>query len=122
LIGELDYVAIGVILIEYLMITVHLLQRRNAVPSDVSLRDAFIILERCLRQAYPDLPEGFTWKEAISKIKSSSGDEKTDWGEIDALLEKYEAFRYGGLDYQSTDVKIVLRLAKRLERRKGLAR
>ncbi len=86
--------------------------RRTRVK-DIS--EAFAILEKSLHNAFPDLPEGFTWKEVVSRLKSL-GITKLDWWEIENTLKKYEAFRYGGIEYSNINVQSILRLANSLPR------
>src|SRR2546427_6869051 len=55
---------------------------------------AFALLEKSLQKAFPDLPEGFTLREALSLAERLRL--KVDWGRVQLALERYEAFRYGG--------------------------
>jgi len=77
-----------------------------------SVEDAFAVLEKALRASYPDLPEGFTWNEVLTRLKSSKQD--LSWREIDQTLRKYEAYRYGGVACPDINVSAVLRLAQSL--------
>jgi hypothetical protein len=65
--------------------------RRGAMPADT--RAAFGLLESALRHAFPDLPEGFTWREGLGMAKTKGLDIR--WDEIDESLRRYEAYRYG---------------------------
>src|SRR3989475_4877930 len=55
---------------------------------------AFALLEKSLQKAFPDLPAGFTLREALSFAERLRL--KVDWGRVQLALERYEAFRYGG--------------------------
>ncbi len=65
---------------------------RPPVVRDV--RDAFQVLDRTLGRFVPDLPAGFTWGEALERLKGYGI--KVDWPKLESSIEEYEAFRYGG--------------------------
>jgi hypothetical protein len=71
---------------------------------------AFKILETVLKKKFPELPAGFTWTEAIAKVKTLGVPMSDD--EMDMLLENYEAYRYGGTYTPELDTRKVLKLAK----------
>src|SRR2546426_11031583 len=69
---------------------------REATPRVEDPVLAFALLEKSLQKAFPDLPEGFTLREALSLAERLRL--KVDWGRVQLALERYEAFRYGGGD------------------------
>jgi len=75
---------------------------------------AFALLEKSLQKAFPDLPEGFTLREALSLAERLRL--KVDWGRVQLALERYEAFRYGGATLPEQVHEEVLRLAAILPR------
>ena len=60
-------------------------------PRDVAA--AFGMLEQALRRAFPDLPEGFTWREGIAEARKKGV--RLNWNALDGALRSYEAYRYG---------------------------
>ena len=123
MIGEFEYAMIAVIVAEYAMVGISLFRGRSRISDDATLEQAFAILEASLKRSHPDLHDGFTWREALFKIQSSSHrSQSLDWDEIEDTLKKYEAFRYGGLNYENSDVRSVIRLVRRLEREGRFAR
>jgi len=65
-------------------------------PSGGSPRDvaaAFGMLELALRKAFPDLPQGFTWREGIAEARKRGV--RLNWTALDGALRSYEAYRYG---------------------------
>src|SRR6202161_4719210 len=77
------------------------LRRRQHRVAATNLVEAFNGLELALKSAVPDLPAGFTWEEALTRLKSSGV--KTE--AMEDALKSYEAYRYGGaplpdLDYR----------------------
>lgn len=98
------------------MIALALLRKGDEYAKMVTLEQAFRILEGALRQSYPDLPDGYTWREALITMKKSHG-ESQEWVEIEKVLKKYEAIRYGGIRGEDVETGSVLRLAHRLRRR-----
>ncbi len=82
-------------------------------PSD-SAR-SFMLLERSLKRAFPDLPDGFTWREAMHRVEEL--DLNVDWAEVEKALKQYEGWRYGEM-VKPEDVNAeVVRLARELARR-----
>jgi hypothetical protein len=77
------------------------------------LGEAFNGLELALKQALPDLPSGFTWEEAMARLRSSGVQTE---GMEDAL-RGYEEYRYGGGPLPALDYRGVLRVANALGRR-----
>jgi peptide/nickel transport system permease protein len=81
----------------------------------VSIDVAFKILESSLKQNFPDLRDGYTWKEALQKAKEAGI--QMDWKEVEATLKQYEAFRYGGEDVRDGNGKSIVELASLLYQR-----
>jgi len=84
------------------------LRRRKFSPS--SLTEAFGDLELALKEAVPDLPSGFTWEEAVARLRSSGV--RTDG--MEGALEGYEAYRYGGSPLPDLDYRGVADVANAL--------
>lgn len=76
---------------------------------------AFAILEDALTRSFPDMPAGFTWAEGIARAKTLKL--RIEWGAVDGMLKKYEAYRYGVTADQSGDPREVLKLAYSLPRK-----
>jgi hypothetical protein len=73
---------------------------------------AFSLLEKSLEKAFPGLPEGFTWREAMKKVETLDLD--IDLAEVGKALRQYEAWRYGeSVKPEEVNAEVV-RLAKRL--------
>src|SRR5438445_12244113 len=87
---------------------------REATPRVEDPVLAFALLEKSLQKAFPDLPEGFTLREALSFAERLRL--KVDWGRVQLALERYEAFRYGGAPLPEQAQDQVLRLAAILPR------
>jgi hypothetical protein len=119
MLSEIEYALTALIVLEYVLLPISLLRSKSKFPENLTLEGAFNILESSIKRKYPELPVGFTWREAMAKIRSSSqGYRNLDWGEIESTLKKYEAFRYGGSNYPEADIRSVLKLSRVLERRK----
>ncbi len=122
MIGSLEYILAAANVVAYGMIAIAILKRSAKLPENVTLEQAFRILENALNRSYPELHDGFTWGEITSKLKTSNARVKEqDWVEIENLVRKYEAFRYGGIDYRDTDPRAVLQLARKLPRGETIA-
>jgi len=89
-------------------------RRRAATPRVEDPVLAFALLEKSLLKAFPDLPAGFTLREALSLAERLRL--KVDWGRVQLALERYEAFRYGGATLPEKVQEEVLRLAAILPR------
>jgi hypothetical protein len=85
-------------------------RRRKLEPSN--LMEAFNGLELALKEAVPDLPSGFTWEEALTRLKSSGV--KTE--AMEDALKSYEAYRYGGAPLPDLDYREVVNVANMLGR------
>jgi hypothetical protein len=78
---------------------------------------AFSLLEKALQKAFPDLPEGFTWREAMKKVETISLD--VDLVEVGRALRQYEAWRYGESVKPEEINAQVVRLARLLSQKGG---
>jgi hypothetical protein len=100
--------ALNVVLYASLGLSTLRLRRRRFTPANLS--EAFSGLEAALKRSVPDLPAGFTWEEAVSRLRSYGV--QTD--AMEGALKGYEAYRYGGaplpdLDYREVvDVTVML--------------
>lgn len=86
---------------------------RPPVVKDV--RDAFQVLDRTIEKFVPDLPAGFTWGEAIERLKGYGVE--TDWPRMESTLAGYEAFRYGGKELPPGTGEEAMVLSTRIRRR-----
>lgn len=123
MISVLDYALIAVILAECAVAAMLLLRKEPDPPANVSLEEAFHTLELSIKQSYPNLLDGYTWKEALIKINADHPyQRKIKWAEVEDTLKKYEAFRYGGITFQKSDSRPILRLSRLLRRREWIVR
>jgi len=83
-------------------------RRRKFAPS--SLSEAFRDLEMALKDAVPDLPSGFTWEEAVARLRSYGV--RTEG--MEGPLMGYEAYRYGGAPLPDLDYRGVADVANTL--------
>jgi hypothetical protein len=115
------YLLIALNILVYVVLAIGIVRnRRDRLPKNPTVEDAFKYLELSLGRAFPDLPPGFTWKEAISKLKMLNLE--LDWVEIENTFKKYEDYRYGGIQYKDANVVAIMRLASRLPRGEEIAR
>jgi hypothetical protein len=94
----------------YIPLVLFTLRRRRQRVVASNLVDAFNGLEQALKEAVPDLPPGFTWEEAIARLRSSGL--RTD--EMELTLKGYEGYRYGGLPLPDLDFREVVKVANML--------
>ena len=95
----------------YALLILGLFKRRSSRPVVSNVVEAFALLEKAL-ESLPDLREGFTWREAMSRVEGISPE--VNWESLQIVLKGYEAFRYGGFELAYTDPGEVLRLASAL--------
>ncbi len=91
--------------------------RTYSLPKVESIQEALQLLERRLKRAFPDLPDGFTWREVVSRLRGLNLHfEELDWDRIESLFQRYEEYRFGGNEQaiHNMDVRLVLKLAVRL--------
>lgn len=111
------------IVAECLVAALLFLRKEPDVPAHISLHEAFNALDLSIKQSYPDLPQGYTWKEILIRIKTDyQHQQKTDWTDVEDTLKRYESFRYGGVQFENEDSRPILRLARMLKRRAWIAR
>ena len=79
----------------YASLAVGLVQwRRQRITLPVDSVAAFRQLETSLKRAFPDIDEGFTWREAMGRARTLKKD--LEWDKIQGDVDAYEAYRYGG--------------------------
>ena len=116
----LDLLALNLLIpldiLVYLSLIIGVLKARRgaATPGVEDPVLAFALLEKSLQKAFPDLPAGFTLREALSLAERLRL--KVDWGRVQLALERYEAFKYGGATLPEKVQDEVLRLAAILPR------
>jgi hypothetical protein len=99
----------------YLLLALRLLrQRRRFGPPPSSLSGAFASLTRPLQEAIPELPSGYTWREAVVKMRQMHLE--VDWKSVERALDGYEMARYGGHPEPSVEYSEVVRLGRILMR------
>ncbi len=103
-------VALNVVLYALLAFGALKPRARSAEPSNLS--EAFRGLELALKQAVPDLPSGFTWEEAVARLRSSGVQTEG----MEGALKSYEAYRSGGVPLPDTDYHDVVDVARTLGR------
>jgi hypothetical protein len=91
---ELDY-EILLNVIAYIALAAGLLtwRRQRILPKPSNTEEAFGMLEKSLRHAFPDLRDGFTWREELSRAKRLKPD--LGWDSIEKDVSAYEMYRYG---------------------------
>jgi hypothetical protein len=88
--------------------------RRARPPAVSNPLEAFQVLDRSIEKFVSNLPVGFTWGEAVERLRDSGV--KLDWGRFETSLNEYEAFRYGGHEMPNGVEPEVVRLATTLRR------
>jgi len=89
--------------------------RRIRPPVVSDIQGAFQDLDRSITKFVPDLPSGYTWGEAMERLKKSGV--KVDWPKMESSLASYEAYRYGGKEMPHGGEDEVVRLSMRIRRR-----
>src|SRR5437667_10929646 len=54
--------------------------------------EAFQLLEMAVRERFPDLPERFTWGDAMSRLKQMNLD--IDWVVLQVAMNEYMSYRF----------------------------
>lgn len=93
----------------YALLILGVFKRRSTRPEVSGVAEAFRLLESALREKFPEMPAGFTWREAMGRMKGRNPE--LDWKSLENVLKGYEAYRYGGFELSDTDPREVLRLA-----------
>ena len=96
------------------LIVGYVVRRKQRILQITNLNEAFELLEKRLKRAFPDLRDGFTWNEVMGRVKPLY--RKVGWVEVDQVLKKYQAFRYGGDDPGDVRVDSIVKLAMTLPR------
>lgn len=94
----------------YIPLVLAALRRRRRKVNASNLADAFNGLELALKDAVPDLPAGFTWEEAVARLRSSGV--RTEG--MEGALRSYEEYRYGGSPLPDFDFREVVKVANML--------
>jgi hypothetical protein len=94
----------------YVPLVLVALRRRRRKVNASNLADAFSGLELALKEAVPDLPAGFTWEEAVARLRTSGV--RTEG--MEGALRGYEEYRYGGVPLPDLDFREVVKIANRL--------
>jgi hypothetical protein len=89
--------------------------RRIRPPVVRDIQTAFQVLDSSIERFVPDIPVGFTWGEAVERLKESGV--KIEWAKVESSLAEYEAFRYGGRAMPSSVEDEVVRLSMKIRRR-----
>ena len=89
--------------------------RRIRPPVVQDIQGAFQNLDVSIAKFVPDMPPGFTWGEAVERLKSAGVD--VDWPKLETSLASYEAFRYGGGQMPKGGEDEVVRLSMKIRRR-----
>jgi hypothetical protein len=87
-------------------------RRRQKIIRPAGADTAFNQLESALNKRFPDLPQGFTMREGLSRAKSLEPD--LSWDRIQRSLEGYEAYRYGGDQAPSGEQPELAKLIRKL--------
>jgi hypothetical protein len=109
--GELIVALLALNVVLYAALAIAILRRRMRRVSAKDLAEAFKGLETALKQAVPDLPAGFTWGEAVARLRSAGV--RTD-GTLEEALKGYEGYRYGGAPLPDLDFREVVKVANML--------
>lgn len=91
------------------------LMRRLRPPVVRDVREAYQVLDRTIERFVPDLPPGFTWGDALERLKGY--EIKVDWRRMESSLAEYEAFRYGGQDMPPGGGEEAVSLSTQIRRR-----
>ncbi len=68
--------------------------RRQGIPKPGTPEEAFDMLERGIRHAFPDTKDGFTWREEMTRVRTELNP-RVKWDEIQKDLDRYETYKYG---------------------------
>ncbi len=93
----------------YALLILGMFKRRGSGLEVSNVAEAFLLLEAALKKKFPDIPVGFTWREAMGRIRGMNP--QLDWESLESVLKGYEAYRYGGFELSYANPGEVLRLA-----------
>jgi hypothetical protein len=112
---DTETIAVILNLAVYASLAAALLQwNRQRIPVPRDARTAFHLLEDALRRSFPDLPQGFTLREGLTRARQA--DPGLKWEDIDRSLAQYESFRFGDGSTPSLPIPEVMRLVRALRR------
>jgi hypothetical protein len=94
----------------YVPLVFSALRRRRRKVTASNLADAFNGLELALKEAVPDLPAGFTWEEAVARLRRAGVPTQG----MEGALKGYEEYRYGGVPLPDLDFREVVKVANQL--------
>lgn len=94
--------------------------RRISLPKVVDPDVAFGLLESSVKRACPDLKDGFTWREALARVRGIDG--SIDWLAVTMTLTQYEAYKYGKAVKPSGSFSDIVKLASRIRMVGGIGR
>ena len=92
----------------------YVLMRRTKPAASLDVKAAYGVLDRTIARYLPDLDQGYTWREALERLKWAGV--KADWDVMKQRLSEYEAYRYGGREAPTTGQEDVISLAAKLRR------
>jgi hypothetical protein len=108
--GDLIVALLALNVVLYATLAIAILKRRMSRVSAKNLAEAFRGLEIALRQAVPELPAGFTWGEAVARLRSAG----VQTNGMENALKGYEEYRYGGTPLPDLDFHEVVKVANML--------
>lgn len=89
--------------------------RRIRPPVFQDVQGAFQDLDMSITKFVPDMPPGFSWREAMDRLKGTGM--KVDWSRMESSLAEYEAFRYGGSEMPKGGKEEVAKVSMEIRRR-----
>jgi hypothetical protein len=89
--------------------------RRIRPPAVADVQGAFQDLDRSIGRFVPDIPPGYTWGEAMDRLKGAGVD--VDWPRMESSLAGYEAFRYGGREMPKGTAEEAIVLSTQIRRK-----
>ena len=108
-----EYILIGANALIYILLFLQVVRREaGRAPVAGGMSGAFEMLGVELNRRIPEMPPGYTWREAVAEVKKRKL--KVDWKKVGSALASYEAVRYGGEGEDEADCGEILVLAKEL--------
>jgi hypothetical protein len=92
----------------------YVLMRRIRPSHELDVKAAFEVLDRSIAKYVPELAKGYTWQEAIERLRERGIE--ADWKEVEKRLTEYEAYRYGGKEEPKSGEDEIISLAVSLRR------
>lgn len=106
-------VVVALLALDVLLFVPIVLELRNRRARRVNARnlaEAFKGLEAALKRAVPDLPAGFTWGDALARLRSAG----LQTSGMETALKGYESYRYGTTPLPNVDYRDVVMVANML--------